>query len=179
MRKLNGGGVLPPKSTGLQLAKGFIGGTLGILVLSLLGQYSGTPWLMAPFGATCVLLFAVPSSPLAQPRNVIGGHFVAALVGLIALYAFGDSIYVMSLAVGFAIVLMQLLRMVHPPAGANPIVIILAGTVAVDFSFLITPVLVGSVALVCIATIVNNTSSPAKWPLYWYGSSAKGTQSNG
>ncbi|HAS25519.1 MAG TPA: HPP family protein, partial [Vibrio sp.] len=68
--KLSGGGALPPKASISQLIKGFIGGTLGILILCLLAESSGVAWLMAPFGATCVLLFAVPTSPLAQPRNV-------------------------------------------------------------------------------------------------------------
>ena len=58
--RLSGGGALPPKADAIQKLKGFVGGTAGILVLSLLADYSGIPWLMAPFGATCVLLFAVP-----------------------------------------------------------------------------------------------------------------------
>ena len=85
MKKLIGGGELPPRATFSQLIKGFVGGTVGILFLCLLAEQSEVPWLMAPFGATCVLLFAVPTSPLAQPRNIIAGHFISAAVGLIAL----------------------------------------------------------------------------------------------
>ncbi|ABE53841.1 HPP [Shewanella denitrificans OS217] len=169
MNKLKGGGSLPPRPSLLQLLKGLIGGTLGILCLCLLGQYSGVPWLMAPFGATCVILFAAPTSPLAQPRNVIGGHFIAASVGIAALYGLGDSYITMSVAVGVAIVAMQFLRAVHPPAGANPIVIILAGKSAVSLSFLFTPVLVGSVLLVVIASLVNNYGVKDGWPVYWHG----------
>lgn len=171
MRKLIGGGELPPKATLSQLLKGFIGGTLGILILCMLAEQSQVPWLMAPFGATCVLLFAVPTSPLAQPRNIIAGHFISATVGLAALYSFGDSYLVMSVAVGSAIFLMQYFRAVHPPAGANPIVIALAGTSLVDWTFLFTPVLVGSVALVFVGAMLNNTSSQQRWPLYWVGKS--------
>lgn len=173
MNKLKGGGALPPQPTFSQIFKGFLGGTLGILVLSLLAEYSGSPWLMAPFGATCVLIFAVPSSPLAQPRNVIGGHFISAAVGLVALYVFGDSYIVLSFAVGSAIMLMQYFRVLHPPAGANPIVVILAGIHAVDWTFLFTPVLVGSIGLVLIGLVVNNTSTAQNWPIYWYGISRK------
>lgn len=136
MNRLKGGGSLPPRPSILQLSKGLIGGSLGILCLCLLGQYSGVPWLMAPFGATCVILFAAPTSPLAQPRNVIGGHFIAASVGLAALYALGNSYIVMSFAVGVTIIAMQFLRAVHPPAGANPIVIMLAGKSVVGLTFL-------------------------------------------
>ncbi|WP_261905021.1 HPP family protein [Vibrio fortis] len=167
--RLSGGGMLPPKADTLQKFKGFIGGTVGILVLSLLAEYSGIPWLMAPFGATCVLLFAVPTSPLAQPRNIVLGHFISAAVGLSALFMFGDSYLVMAIAVGTAIMLMQHFRAVHPPAGANPIVITLAGTANVDWMFLITPVLSGSLALVFIGTLLNNSSKTQSWPLYWVG----------
>lgn len=169
MQRLKGGGALPAKPATHHWLKGFIGGTLGILVLNVLGQSSGVPWLMAPFGATCVLLFAVPQSPLAQPRHVIGGHLVAASVGLIALYGAGSSYWVMSVAVGVAIMLMQYFRVVHPPAGANPIVILLAGKSVVGLSFLLTPVLAGSLALVAIAAVVNNVGPTKGWPVYWHG----------
>lgn len=169
MNKLKGGGSLPPRPSILQLSKGLIGGSLGILCLCLLGQYSGVPWLMAPFGATCVILFAAPTSPLAQPRNVIGGHFIAASVGLAALYALGNSYIVMSFAVGVTIIAMQFLRAVHPPAGANPIVIMLAGKSVVGLTFLFTPVFVGSVLLVLIASFVNNYGVKNGWPIYWHG----------
>lgn len=169
MMKLKASNSLPPKPTLVQLAKGLVGGFLSILVLAYLGMSTNTPWLMAPFGATCVLLFAVPSSPLAQPRNIIVGHFICSLVGLIALYSLGNSIFVMSLAVGIAIMLMQYFRSIHPPAGANPLVIILAGKDVVGFDFLITPVLTGSFVLVGIAMIINNGGEKNKWPIYWHG----------
>ena len=169
MKRLQGGGMLPPKPTMAQLLKGLVGSALGILALCILGQTTELPWLMAPFGATCVLLFAVPTSPLAQPRNVIGGHLLSATVGLIALYGFGDSIMVIALAVGVATMLMQYFRAVHPPAGANPLVIILAGQSMVGFDYLLTPVLIGSVTLVAIACVVNNYGAQARWPVYWHG----------
>ena len=169
MKKLRGGGALPPKPTMIQLLKGLIGGFLGILPLSLLGQSTGVPWLMAPFGATCVILFAAPASPLAQPRNVIAGHLITSAAGLVALYSLGDSIIVMSLAVGVSIMLMQYFRSVHPPAGANPVVIILAGQSVVGFDYLVTPVLLGSITLVVIASVINNYGTEGNWPVYWHG----------
>ncbi len=80
---------------------------------------------MAPFGATCVLLYAVSPSPLAQPHNVILGHFISAFIGLLFLKLFGINTISIALSVGCAIAVMQLLRCVHPPAGANPLVILL------------------------------------------------------
>ncbi|MBA0216210.1 HPP family protein [Pectobacterium brasiliense] len=169
MKRLRGGGALPPKPTFIQLMKGLVGGSIGVLILSYLGQSSGVPWLMAPFGATCVILFAASASPFAQPRNVIGGHFITSAVGLIALYGFGDTLVVLSLSVGVAIMLMQYFRAVHPPAGANPLVIILAGKSAVGFEFLVTPVLLGSIVLVAIAAVINNYAEESHWPAYWHG----------
>ncbi|QYJ75598.1 HPP family protein [Shewanella sp. FJAT-52076] len=169
MRKLKGGGALPARATPKQLIKGLAGGFFGVLLLGLLGQTTGATWLMAPFGATCVILFAAPGSPLAQPRNVIGGHLIAATIGLAALYGLGDSLWVMALAVGLSILVMQVFRAVHPPAGANPLVIIFAGQAVVGFDFLLYPVLLGSVALVAIAALLNNIAEETSWPNYWHG----------
>lgn len=169
MQRFKGGGTLPSKANLSQVIRGFVGGFASILLLSWLSKSTGVIWLMAPFGASCVLLFAVANSPLAQPRNVIGGHVLSAFIGLAALFMFGDAIWVMAIAVGLTIALMQALRIVHPPAGANPLVIIAAGTTVVDWWFLVSPVLLGSIALVVIATIVNNIGKNNMWPSYWHG----------
>lgn len=159
---------LPNRPKLLDLFQGLLGGTLAILTLEYLTIYSGSYFIMAPFGASCVILFAVSRSPLAQPRNVIFGHLISAFVGLVFLKLFGDSIFITALAVGCAIAAMQFLRCVHPPAGANPLVILLtASQVNYDFSFLLFPVLSGSISLVIIAYVVNNLLSKNQWPIYW------------
>lgn len=158
---------LAPVPHGLELLRGFVGGSLSILILLLLGQWSNHLWIMAPFGASCVLLYTVAQSPLAQPRNIIFGHFISAFVGLFFLKFFPVNIWSIACSVGVAIALMQYLRCVHPPAGANPLVILLtAHTVHYDWSFLIFPVLCGAVALVVVALWVNNMKVTQKWPLY-------------
>ena len=106
-QKLSGGGQLPAKSKLTELAKGLLGGTLAIFILCILTEISGYPLLMAPFGASCVLLFAASGSPLAQPRNVIFGHFLSSLIGLIFLQFIGDGIVSISFAVGCAIAAMR------------------------------------------------------------------------
>lgn len=149
------------------ILRGFIGGTCSIFVLLLLGQLSGSVFIMAPFGASCVLLYAASQSPLAQPRNIIFGHFASALVGLIFLKVCGAHPWSIALSVGTAIAVMQWGRCVHPPAGANPLVILLtAHTVQYHWSFLIFPVLLGSLSLVGIAWCVNNVRAKQKWPSY-------------
>ncbi|AJA44877.1 HPP family protein [Frischella perrara] len=169
LRKITGGEAIQPTPNFTSVLRGFVGGSLGISVLLAVTYWAGTPSIMAPFGATCVLLFAVPKAPLAQPRSVIGGHFVSALVGLLAIHLFGDGMLTVALAVGISIASMQLLRVVHAPAGANPILIIMSGIT--DYSFLFTPVLMGSVLLVIVALIVNNIGAGSRWPSYWFGHS--------
>lgn len=160
---------LPSKAPSKEMLLAFIGGNASILCLLLLTQWSHHAMIMAPFGATCVLLYAAPMSPLAQPRNIILGHFISAFIGLLFLKTIGASLISMSLAVGLAIACMQYFQCVHPPAGANPLVLLLtAHTTDYDWSFLVTPVLSGSVLLVIIAKLVYSIFSQHKWPLYWF-----------
>lgn len=138
------------------------GGGLVIGLLALLAQTLEKPLLIAPFGASCVLLFALPQSPLARPRNVIGGHLVSSFVGLVALGLFGPGVLACALGVGFAIAAMQLTDTLHPPAGGDPIVVILAGA---GWSFLGLPVLAGTVALVALAWLYHRFVSGRSYPL--------------
>lgn len=166
VHKIRGGGALPARHTPWQIINGLVGGTLGIGSVALLTRMSHVPLLMAPLGASCVLLFAATESPLAQPRSVIGGHFMASLVGLLFLKFVGTTPLDMGLAVGLAIALMQLTHTLHAPAGADPLVVLVGGKAT--WSFLVAPVLISSILLVMIALLVNNTGRNRKWPKYWY-----------
>lgn len=165
LHKLKGTGTAPVRPTSAQIIIGLIGGIAGIGAIAYLTQLAGVPLLMAPFGATCVLLFAAPGAPLAQPRSVIGGHLIATLVGLAVMNLAGAGPWQMAVGVGLAIALMQISRAVHPPAGANPIVVLTAGIQ--DWSFVLTPVLAGSIILVLIAVLINNAGQQKHWPAYW------------
>jgi CBS-domain-containing membrane protein len=146
------------------IAFSFIGAVIAISAISWLSLVSGVSWLMAPFGASCVLAFGVPDSPLAQPRNIVGGHIISTLVGLVALHALGDAWWVGAISVGLALVLMQITRTLHAPAGANPLVVISAHA---SFSFLFSPVLIGSIVIVATAWFINNARSEGSYPRYW------------
>lgn len=153
-----------------EVLRSLFGGTISIFLLLLLTKLTGNLYIMAPFGATCVILYAVSQSPLAQPRNVIFGHFISAFIGLFFLKFFPDSILTIALSVGCAIALMQVFKCVHPPAGANPLVILLtANSIHYEWSFLVFPVLLGSIALILVATVINNIKTNNKWPLYGLG----------
>ena len=141
-----------------------LGAALAIALTGWLSQASGQPWLMAPFGASCVLAFGLPDSPLAQPRSLVGGHLVASLVGLLVLHTLGSAWWSAGLAVGLALAAMQLSRTVHAPAGADPLVL-MAGQASLDV--LLTPVLAGSLAIVLIALVINNLRQRGSYPRYW------------
>ena len=158
---------LAPKPSAGMLLRGFVGGMLSIFILLMLGEYAHQLWIMAPFGASCVLLYAVPQSPLAQPRNVIFGHVVSAVIGLCVALYFPVNAFSIAIAVGLAICCMQFLRCVHPPAGANPLVILLTAHMQhYDWWFLLFPVLSGAVSLVAVAYAVNTWRSSKPWPEY-------------
>lgn len=140
-----------------------IGACLGIMLTSILTYYaegnaSSIPFLIAPMGASAVLLFAVPTSPLAQPWSVLGGNMLAAFIGITCLILIQNIILAASLAVGFSILAMFFLRCLHPPGGAVALITVL-GESAVQsqgYSFVLFPVGINSLLLVIAAIIYNN-----------------------
>ncbi len=115
-------------------------------------SFEGTIWLIPPFGASMVLVMAVHESPLAKPTNILLGHILSALSGVIILYLIGDHFLALGLAVGLAIFVMIITKTIHPPAGANPIIVILTGQ---GISFVLFPVAVGAFMLVIFAYLYN------------------------
>lgn len=142
-----------------------IGGTIAICILLLGSGLFKHPMIMAPFGASCVILFALPEAPLAQPRNVIGGHFLSTLTGLVAAHFLPANIAVISVATGLAISIMVITKTTHPPAGADPLVVLLSHSV-IPWSFLLFPVVAGSVVLVFIATVYHPFTTKAYSHVY-------------
>lgn len=125
-----------------------VGAALAIGVLGWLNLSWHTALVMAPFGASCVLLFSLPESPLARPKNVLGGHLLTASVGLIISLLPLPAEVQMALATGLAIALMQGLNLIHPPAGANPLLILMTRQ---EPAFLWQTVLPGTLLLMTLA----------------------------
>ena len=126
--------------------------TIGILTFLTYKTEFGL-FLLASFGSSMVLLYGYPESPFAQPKNVLFGHLVTAFVGLIVLHFIPLPIYlIIPLAVGLGVGLMILFNITHPPAGGNPIIVIIGG---VSFEYLISPVLTGSLIIIIFAIIIN------------------------
>ena len=131
--------------------RGAFGGGLGIgfaafVSLSLANALHLSPWLVAPIGASAVLVFALPASPLAQPWAVVGGNTVAAIAGLVACNLIPDPMLAASIAVGLAIAAMFALRCLHPPGGAMALLVVLTHTRAP--MFVLFPAFTNSLLLV-------------------------------
>jgi len=130
-----------------------IGATICIAFLAYLNISSTQNlWLIPPFGASIVLITAAHSSPLAQPRNIFFGHIISSICGLVVIYFFDITYVSIGFSVGLAVSLMMITKTVHPPAGANPIIIMMGNE---GFSFLLIPVSAGAAILVLYAVIFN------------------------
>jgi len=135
-----------------------IGGTVGIAITAfvslLIAHALGLPtWLVAPLGASAVLVFAIPSSPLAQPWSVVGGNTVSALMGLVVCNLIPDPVLAGALAVGGAIGAMFVLRCLHPPGGAMALLVVLTHTHV--WTFALFPAFTNSVLLVAAGVAYN------------------------
>ena len=155
---------IPPSPPLKELSFISIGAFLASSVVGFLAYYTNEPIIMGSFGASIFVLFVLPDSPFAQPRNVIIGHFVTTLVGLIFYHLVGSEWWSMALALAFAIAAMQFFRVPHPPAGSNPFIVFLLGA---NWDYLWMPTLIGSLLIVLVALLYNNISKNRSYPKYW------------
>lgn len=159
------GRAFQPRFAPQHVLASWFGGLGAITALGLISSWSHYPLVVAPFGASTVLLFGHPSSPLAQPRNIVLGNTVAALVSVVCVALLGHAPWVMGLAVGLTIALGQLLRCLHPPAGA---VALLGVLLKANPAFVLMPVLSGSLLLTLMAVVFNRLLPAAEpYPHHW------------
>ena len=151
------------------------GVTIGILAYitfqsTLAGSVYGL-WLAASFGSSVVVVFGYPENEFAQPKNVLLGHLLCALIGVIFVTLFKISqdrmifFLAVGLAVGLAVMLMMAFKITHPPAGGNTIVVMLAQD---SFQFLIFPIMVGAVTIIIGGIIYNRFILKKNYPLEWF-----------
>ena len=149
------GGALPRP---LAIVLAGLGAGLAIFVLATIRSRTGWATLIPSFGASCALIFAHPESPFARPTNVIGGHLVSSALGLLTLAVCGNGPLALGIGVGLAIAGMMATRTMHPPAGGDPLIVI---SIAAPATFLVAPILAGTVALVLIGMVYRSLSSKA------------------
>jgi CBS-domain-containing membrane protein len=147
----------------------FLGVFCASATVALSSSALQVPLVLGSFGATCVLVFGFPQVPFSQPRNVIAGHVLSSLIGLVFLSAFGSTWWSMALALATAVAVMLLTRTVHPPAGSNPVIVMLSQPA---WTFLLTPTLCGAALIIIVALIVNNIGATRRYPAYWIGRSS-------
>lgn len=144
----------------------WLGGLLAITSLGLISTWSHYPFVVAPFGASTVLLFGHPGSPLAQPRNIVLGNTLAAVVSVLCVASMGSNPLAMGLAVGITIALGQLLRCLHPPAGAVALLGVLLKAQPV---FVLLPMLSGSLLLTLMAVLFSRLRrGETPYPHHWF-----------
>jgi CBS domain-containing membrane protein len=151
-----------------EVALGCLGALLGISSAAWLSQHllaGFNPWFIAPMGASAVLLFAVPSSPLAQPWAIVGGNTCAALIGVTCAAHVGDVALACGIAVALAIGAMFALRCLHPPSGAVALTAVLGGPAvrSLGYAFVLWPVAIDSLLLL-LAALLFNVSARRRYP---------------
>ncbi len=155
----------------------FIGGFLGIYLVSLISKYTHNQidslFLVGSFGASAVLMYGAPHAEFSQPRNVIGGHVISAFVG-VTLYKFVpiDIEVLGALAVACSIAAMHYIRALHPPGGATGLIAVIGSEQIHQqgYMFVLSPILTGVVLMLLVALFVNNISGDPKrhYPKYWF-----------
>ena len=174
-KKMRGGGENPSEVNFIEIIWSGIGSFLGILICGYLSFKYFTPkdmtLFIGSFGASAVLIYAAIKSPLAQPRNLIGGHVLSGLVGVTCYKLFGHDIALASaLAVSLAIMVMHATKTLHPPGGATALIAVIGGKAIYRLGYLyaLIPAGLGATVLLIIALLVNNLAGHRKYPEYWF-----------
>lgn len=155
--------VIPAREVWLSLWGAF----LGVGFTALLAYIWKCPMLLGPFGASAVLIYGAYKAPLAQPRNVLMGHFLAACIGVAVHDFFGTAFWSIALGVALALVLMTVTYSIHPPAGATAYVAVQTGGLGVGYMFILNPVILGAFILVLIGVIFNKMGK-RDYPTHWW-----------
>lgn len=175
LSKMKGGAKSPPGVGLTEVLWSCLGSITGIGICGYLSSRYFEPrdmtLLVGSFGASAVLVYGAIRSPLAQPRNVLGGHILSAIVGVACYQLLGGTIWVAAaIGVSLAIAIMLLTKTVHPPAGATALIAIIGGEKihALGFLYTLVPIGLGALILVLVALLVNNLSENRRYPEYWF-----------
>jgi len=174
LAKMRGGGEGPPPVRPAEVGWSWLGSAVGIGLCGYVSARCCEPrdvsLMLGSFGASAVLIYGAVRSPLAQPRNLIGGHVLSALVGVASYHWLGGTLWLAAaLAVSTAIAVMLLTRTLHPPGGATALIAVIGGTKihVLGFLYPLFPVGVGALLLLLVAVVVNNIAAERTYPEYW------------
>jgi CBS-domain-containing membrane protein len=173
-RKMRGATQSPPRLGLAEIGWSWLGGFLGIAAVGWLHARfcTGTALvlLIGSLGASAVLLFGAPKSPLAQPRNLVGGHLVSAVIGVAAYQVLPAYLWLAAaLAVATSIAVMHATRTLHPPGGATALIAVIGDQKIHDLGFLyaLMPVGAGVLVMLAVALIFNNLPPNRRYPEFW------------
>ncbi len=173
-RKMKGSTQSPPRVSVREILLSWAGGIVGIAAVLFLNDHfvapAGRLLVIASYGASAVLIFGAIKSPLAQPRNLVGGHVVSALVGVTVFKLLHPFPWLAGgVAVGTAIAAMHATKTLHPPAGATSLIAVIGGPKiqALGYSYALLPVAAGALILLVVALLFNNIPNTRKYPEYW------------
>ena len=174
-RKMRGTTQSPPRVGNAEVVWSWVGAFVGIALVGLIGaafvDRLGQGLLIGSFGATAVLVYGAVRSPLAQPRNVLGGHVISAVIGVCAYQVFGDAVWLSAaVAVSTAIAAMHMTKTLHPPGGATALIAVIGGDSvhSLGYMYALLPVGFGAAVLLAVAVLVNNIPKSRRYPEFWF-----------
>ena len=174
-KKMKGTTQSPPGVGLSEILWSFIGAFAGIAVVAWLNfnLFKGTDFvfIVGSFGASAVLIYGAVRSPLAQPRNLMGGHVLSALIGVTCFKLFGTHLWFSSaLAVSTAIAVMHATKTLHPPGGATALIAVIGGDSvhSMGYFYAVLPVGLGALIMLVVALLINNIPKKRHYPEFWF-----------
>jgi CBS-domain-containing membrane protein len=175
LKKMKGTTKSPPAVGLYEIFLSWVGAFLGITPLAAINSqlFAGTDQVMiiGSFGASAVLIYGAIRSPLAQPRNLMGGHVLSAVIGVAAYNVLGHHIWLAApVSVATAIAVMHATKTLHPPGGATALIAVIGGQNIHDLGYLyaIIPVGLGALIMLTVALLINNIPKERRYPEFWF-----------
>jgi len=175
IKKMKGTTKSPPSVDFFEIVWSWVGAFLGIAPVAIINYYmfKGTDLVMiiGSFGASAVLIYGAIRSPLAQPRNLMGGHVFSAIIGVAAYNLMDAHVWLAApIAVATAIAVMHATKTLHPPGGATALIAVIGGEKIHNLGYLyaIIPAGVGALIMLVVALLVNNIPKRRRYPEFWY-----------